>query len=182
MRASMAEPARCESHKPASFLIAPQTMTFQTRALDLARAFSEGIRSDGSSFVMLADSASEWMHDAVRHAHHEELPNDWRFAICRELAHALAEHESADTARDAALDIASDATMVYHRDILRWYADLPSRLDYADSWIADTGTDSVDGGIAGHLYAGQTYCIEQILHGLIDACEAAQAALVEVAA
>lgn len=154
-------------------------MTFQTRALELARAFSEGIRSDGSSFFFIPDSQPAWMLDAVRSAHHEELPNDWRFSMCRQLAYAMAEHESADDVREAALNIASDAGTIYHAELLRWYAESPGRLDYADSWLSDTGIDSADGGIAGHLYAGQTYCIEQMLHCLVDACEAAQAAMIE---
>lgn len=153
-------------------------MAFQTRALDLARAFTEHTRSDGSTFYA-AGSGSQWMLDAIKAAHHEEFPNDWRYAMVRQLAYALAEHDSADAARDAALDIASDATSPYHSDLLAWYADRPGRLSYADDWVIDYGIDSIDGGIGGHLMAGQSYCIEQMLHGLIDACEARQAELVE---
>lgn len=151
-------------------------MTFQTRALDLARSFIEATRNDGTTHYCLAYSAP-WMHEATRSAHHDEFPNDWRFAMVRQLAYALAEYDDADAARDAALDIASDAADIYTSDVLRWYADHPCRLSYADEWINDTGIDSVDGGILGHLMAGQTYCIEQMLHGLIDACEARQAEL-----
>lgn len=153
--------------------------SFQVRALDLARAFAEHVRTDGSTFYALPDSSPAWMTEAVMAAHHDELPNDWRYSMVRQLAYALAEQDDADVARDAATDIASDASTVYTSDLLNWYADRPGRIDYADEWIRDTGTDSVDGGILGHLFAGQTYCIEQMLHGLIDACEARAGELVE---
>ena len=152
-------------------------MTFQTRALDLARAFTEGVRSDGSTFFYVPETKPAWMLDAVRSAHHEEFPNDWRFSMCRQLAYAMAEHENVDDVREAALDIASDAATPYHAELLRWYADQPRRLCYADDWATDYGADAAD-SISGHLMAGQAYCIEQMLHGLIDACEAAQAAMV----
>lgn len=111
------------------------------------------------------------MTETVRAAHHEELPNDWRFAMCRQLAYVVAEYDSADDIRDAGLDVASDAADIYTADVMAWYSARPSRLDYADQWINDTGVDSVDGGLLGHLMAGQAYCIEQMLHCIIDACE-----------
>ena len=77
--------------------------------------------------------------------------------------------------------MASDAADIYTAKVLAWYAEQPSRLDYADQWIADTGADSAD-DVAGHLFAGQAYCIEQMLHGLIDACEAQAVKLAEVMA
>lgn len=156
-------------------------MTFQTRALDLARAFQLKTRDNGSSFQYIPDNQPAWMLEAVRSAHHDEFPNDWRFAVCCELAYKLSNYETADNAREEALDMASDAADIYHSKLLKWYADDPSRLAYVDEWIADTGADSAD-DVAGHLFAGQTYCIEQMLHGLIDACEAQAAKLSEVVA
>lgn len=154
--------------------------SFNIRALDLARAFKEQTRADGSTFYCIPDSQPSWMTETVFAAHHDELPNDWRFSMARQLAYAIAEHDSADAARDAALDIASDATTPYTGQLLAWYADRTSRIDYADQWISDNGIDSVDGGIVGHLFAGQTYCIEQMLHCIIDACEAQAAKLAQL--
>ena len=108
------------------------------------------------------------------------MPNDWRFAMVRQLAYAIAEHKEAETIRDASLDVASDATTCYIGPLLAWYADRPGRLDYANEWLNDCGIDSVDDGINGHLFSGQTYCIEQMLHGIIDACEARSVELINV--
>jgi hypothetical protein len=154
--------------------------SFQVRALDLARAFTLQTRTNGTAFYYISDTQPAWMTEAVFAAHHDELPNDWRFGMCRQLAYAIAEHESADDARDVGVDIASDATTSFTADLLSWYADRPSRTEYADQWISDTGIDSVDGGIIGHLFAGQTYCIEQMLHCIIDDCEARDADLAQL--
>ena len=157
-------------------------MTFQTRALELAQAFILETRDDGSQFYCLSVAAPQWMLSAVYTAHHEELPNDWRYDKLHELAQVLAQHESAEAAQDAALNIADNLADIYNGAILAWYADMPSRISYADQWISDAGIESSDNGIIGHLGAGQVYCIEQMAHDLIDACEAAQAAMVEAAA
>lgn len=152
--------------------------SFQTRALDLARAFVECIREDGTTYLVMPESSPKWMHDCVRAAHHDELPNDWRFWMVRQLAYALAEQDDANAARDAALDISSDATTPYHGKLLAWYAERPGRLEYANEWVNDYGVDSIEGGIGAHLMLGQSYCIEQMLHGIIDACEARSVELI----
>lgn len=147
------------------------TTTFSVRALDLARTFQEKTRDNGDSFYFLPESAPAWMHELVRAAHHDELPNDWRFAKIRELAYSLAEYESANVARDSAGEIAQAAASVYTGTILGWYADIPSRLDYVTEWREAMGTES-RGGILDELIVGQYYCLEQMAHEIIDTSEA----------
>ena len=153
------------------------TSSFQVRALDLARAFQEQTRDNKSTFYYIPEGKPPWMLEAVRSAHHDEFPNDWRFSMCRQLAYSIESYATPEEARDGAVDIASDAADIYTAKVLAWYAERPGRLDYADQWIEDNGINSVDGGTLGHLMAGQTYCIEQMLHCLIDACEAQAAKL-----
>jgi hypothetical protein len=144
---------------------------FQVNALNLARAFSEQTRDDSSHFFMLPDSAPAWMHDAVRTAHDDEFPNDWRFSMARSIAYAIAECESIDDARDDAMEIGDRLADIYTGQLLNWYAAMPSRLDYCDQYREDFGADAADTTLS-HLMAAQAYAIEKMIHTILNACEA----------
>lgn len=144
---------------------------FQVNALNFARAFSEQTRDDSSHFFILPESASEWMRDALRSAHDEELPNDWRFGMVRSIAYAIAECESIENAREDAMEIADRLADIYTGRLLNWYAEMPSRLDYCDQYRETFGADAADTTLS-HLMAAQAYAIEQMIHVILNACEA----------
>lgn len=144
---------------------------FQINALNFARAFSEQTRSDSSQFFMLPESAPEWMMEAVRSAHDGELPNDWRFAMVRSIAYAIAECESIDNAREDAMDLADNLATAYTGQLLNWYAEMPARLDYCDQYRQAFGADAADTTLL-LLMAAQAYAIEQMIHIILNACEA----------
>lgn len=144
---------------------------FQVNALNFARAFKEQARDDSSHFFILPESAPAWMMEAVRTAHDEELPNDWRFSMVRSIAYAISECESIDNARDDAMEIADRLADIYTGKLLNWYAELPSRLDYCDQYREQFGADAADTTLS-HLMAAQAYAIEQMIHVILNACEA----------
>ena len=144
---------------------------FQVNALNFARAFSEQKRDNDSHFFMLPESAPQWMHEATRSAHDDELPNDWRFSMVRSIAYAIAECESIDNARDDAMEVADRLADIYTGQLLNWYAELPSRLDYCDRYRDEFGADAADTTLS-HLMAAQAYAIEQMIHMILNACEA----------
>jgi len=144
---------------------------FQVNALNFARAFSEQTRDDSSHFFILPESAPEWMMEALRSAHDEELPNDWRFGMVRSIAYAIAECESIDDAREDAMEIADRLADIYTGKLLNWYAEMPSRLDYCDQYREAFGADAADTTLS-HLMAAQAYAIEQMIHVILNACEA----------
>ena len=144
---------------------------FQVNALNFARAFSEQKRDNDSHFFMLPESAPQWMHEATRSAHDDELPNDWRFSMVRSIAYAIAECESIDNARDDAMEVADRLADIYTGQLLNWYAELPSRLDYCDRYRDEFGADAADTTLS-HLMAAQAYAIEQMIHVILNACEA----------
>ena len=144
---------------------------FQVNALNFARAFSEQSRDNGSNFFMLPESAPAWMHDAVKLAHDDEFPNDWRFSTARAIAYALAECESIDNAREDAMEIADRLADIYTGQLLNWYSETPSRLDYCDQYREQFGADAADTTLS-HLMAAQAYAIEQMIHVILNACEA----------
>jgi hypothetical protein len=145
--------------------------TFQVRALDFARAFREQQRDNGTSFVMLPQSAPQWMHEAVKAAHSGEFPNDWRFAKVREIALWLHEQDSLDLAREDAMEAADGMAYIYTGQILEWYNADASRLSYCDQYAEEFGHDAADTTTL-LLGAGHTLAIEQMIHQIINACEA----------
>jgi hypothetical protein len=152
-------------------------MSFQVRALDLARAFELKIRDDGSTFYIFREGSPEWMTEAVRAAHDEEFPNDWRFTICNFLAQNLAEYETAEDAYDHVSELAEAQDAIYTSDLLTWYAERPGRLDYAEQAEEELGRDP-GASIGDRLHLGHHYAIEQMAQVLISACEARAAELV----
>jgi len=145
--------------------------TFQVRALDLARAFREQQRDNGTSFQMLPESVPQWMHDTVKTAHDGEFPNDWRFAKVREIALWLHEQESLDSAREDAMEAADGMSYIYTGQLLQWYTADQSRLSYCDQYREEFGAEATEStGML--LSAGHAYAIEQIIHQVINACEA----------
>lgn len=146
-------------------------MTYKDRMQALADAFEVVPRDDdGGRFQRLRDGSPEWMTDAVREAHDDEFPDDWRYDMCARLASDLAEreHESADDARDDVHEIADGLADVYTASVFRWYADYPSRQSYADEALSEWGQpkDAVT-----LLQAGQYLAIRQMADALIQAVE-----------
>ena len=144
---------------------------FQVNALNFARAFKEQTRDDSSHFFTLPESAPQWMTEALKTAHDKELPNDWRFAMVRAIAYAVAECKSIDNAREDAMEVADRLADIYTGQLLNWYAELPSRLDYCDQYRKQFGADAADTTLS-HLMAAQAYAIEQMIHVILNACEA----------
>jgi hypothetical protein len=156
-------------------------MSFQVRAIDLARAFELQTRDDGSTYYTIREGSPEWMTEAVRAAHDDEFPNDWRFRICNFLAQGIAEYETADDAYDNQSIIAEAQDAIYTSDLLAWYAERPSRLDYADQAEEELGRDP-GASIGDRLHLGHHYAIEQMAQVLISACEVRAQQMQEVTA
>jgi hypothetical protein len=147
-------------------------MSFQFRAFDLAHAFELKTREDGSTYYTIRDGSPDWMIEAVMAAHDEELPNDWRYSVCNFLAQNLAEYDSAEEAYEHVGELAESQSTVYTSELLSWYAERPSRLDYADQAEENMGYGHDPGAITGdRLHLGHYYAIQQMAELLISACE-----------
>lgn len=150
--------------------------TFQKLARAFADAFETSKRADGATFYRLKDSRAGWMQDAVREAHDGELPDDWRYETCSDLAERIAEYEDSSDARDAVSVMADTITDVYTSELLRWYADNLGRLEYAEDAKREWGAGET---ILDNLLAGQAYCVAQMANVLIQAIEDAEDATEE---
>lgn len=150
--------------------------TFQRNAANLAAAFEVRERyahtMTPESFVVLKDDAPEWMVDAVRTAHDDELPNDWRFRICSRIADWISESgfENADSTTDDTLDFAADAADQITPDLMAWLADINMRYQYCDQYMEDNGRESFDNFLS-LVTAAQTMCIESMVYDIANACQ-----------
>lgn len=121
----------------------------------LSSRFTDKRREDGTSFVSLSgpeDEIREAARTAIRAAHEDELPNDWRYEVCGLAADAMAEASEDDELSDVAAGVAESASSVYNSEVLRWYAELPDRLEYAERAREELGASE---DVMGDLHHGQ---------------------------
>lgn len=107
--------------------------------------------------VTLSDDAPEWLLDAVREAHDDELPDNWRWEKCAAIVEA---HEEGE---DDPFVIASSLVDIYTSDLLRWLT--PARLHWLDEAVANYGFDTS----FNTLQAAQSLCLENMASILIEA-------------
>ena len=144
---------------------------FKTSVLDFVGTFRHQFNSNNEKIIVLPSDAPEWVQQLVRDAHDDELPNDWRFTKIYEICWWLLDCESSDSAQENAMEAADALSFVYTGQILGWYAEQPSRLNYCDQYIEEFGANATD-STALLLGAGQAYAIEKMIYKIIDGCMA----------
>ena len=146
--------------------------TFKSVMGELAEAFVEDTRGDGSKFVRLVDGRPEWMRDAVYAAHDGSLPDDWTYRACMEMALGLTEYDldaEDDVLGELVTGLADRNVDVYTHDLLRWLytvgADAIAAVDdaRADGWFEGSA------GLEEQLRIGQLRMYERIGNALVDA-------------
>jgi hypothetical protein len=146
--------------------------TIQEAAAALFAAFVSAKRDNGDTFYKLADGSPEWMTDAVRAAHGDMMPDDWRYRFIREVASAVSEvadDEDLDDARHEAVDAIVD---VYNARLAAWLGSHSARLGYCDEAMEEYGAAiALDGGIAKLMQLGQYREIDEVWGQLVAALE-----------
>lgn len=133
----------------------------------MSAAFEIRARENGETFTCLKDDAPEWVRDAVMEAHDDALPNDWIYAVCRDMSEALAESDSGDM--ETVYDAAASMTDPYTHKLLIWAADVPGALDACDEAASTFGRGA--DSIADMLLQGQRLMLETIGCVLANACD-----------
>lgn len=151
--------------------------TARALARILSTRWEELPRDDGSTFIALGgpdDGLRGIARDAIRAAHEDELPNDWRYAVCRAATEELlASGEDAELS-DVAVSTAELISTVYTGELLHWYAGTPTRIAYAEE-TEEFGTSE---DLISRLHLGQFLAAERaallFLEGLAENsfCEA----------
>ncbi len=164
--------------------------TFKSIMGELADAFVEDTRADGSKFVRLVDGHPEWMRDAVREAHGDSMPNDRHYEAARDVALHLAEcniEESDDDFADydpdvceACSEAAESLTDVYTSHLIAWLHETPGAIDACDE-AAEEGLVIAESDLKTRIRTGQWRWYERIGQALCAAVVAQVEATAEVA-
>lgn len=148
-------------------------------APSLLHYFTQSSRADGTSFIHLTDDRPQWLADAVRDAHDDEAPNDWRYHICRQLVDALTGYYAPDVSEieqgDVQVNIAdaiSDAESTFTHDVLTWAAGNTGRPGYYDDYLNEHGLDPFHTPVDG-LRVAMFQCVLGMTQTLADAIAAA---------
>lgn len=150
--------------------------TFKSVMGELAEAFVEDTRTDGSKFVRLRDGRPDWMRDAVREAHGGAGPNDWHYNAIRAMAEGLSERtfeaetwDGFDAAVcDACHELADSQVDDYTSALLLWLAEAPGALDACDE-AAEEGLVIAESGLETRIRSGQWHWYERIGQALCAA-------------
>lgn len=134
-----------------------------------AEFFEVKTRDNGERYYCLTDAAPAWMADAVREAHDDEMPNDWRYQMCARIFEAI------DNGETEPYLIADSLVMVYTSDLLKWVRENLHRTGLVDDILSgDVGMVAPD-SLSGLLMAAQAECIglmaDVILQAVLDNAE-----------
>lgn len=125
--------------------------------MNLYNYFETKQRDNGETFVCLKDNRPQWLQDAVREAHDDEFPNDWRYAMCRQIAGAIDD----GLTEDYTSEFADGAVDIYNSDRVRWLADDHTRTAYVDE-ARNEGLMNFEADILEQIGVGQYVCIERM--------------------
>lgn len=132
----------------------------------LAEYFERKTRENGDAFYTLTDDRPDWLHEAVRDAHEGEMPDDWRYETCCNIAHALDDEYL--VTEDDVFEWADGQVDVYTSDLLRWLSDNLNRASEVDEAYDEMGWPQ-EGGFVRLLMWAQMRVIERMARILYDA-------------
>lgn len=134
--------------------------TARALACVLSTRWEELPRDNGSVFTALGgpdDLVRSIARDAIRAAHEDELPNDWRYAVCKAVTEELLSSDESADLSDVASAAAEIVSTVYTGELLHWYAETPARLSYAED-AEEFGTSE---DLLSRLHLGQYLAAER---------------------
>ena len=147
------------------------TATFQSVAGELANAFTSDKRDNGDTFYKLKDDAPDWInvHD-LHHSVDDRFPDDWIYEKIAHLADSISEYEDADSARDAAGELADQSVDIYYSDLSAWFAS-----NLRNAALCEDATDEFGmpegGDMFKQMQMGQYIACDRLAHAIIQAIE-----------
>lgn len=135
---------------------------------ELSSRFENKKRDNGDVFIVLGgpeDEIRELASSALRSAHSDELPNDWRYEVCSLACDAISEAEEADELSEIINEVAENVTTVYNSQLFSWYAENSTRLSYAEEAREEFG---VSEEVLGDLHMGQYLAARETAQIFID--------------
>lgn len=139
----------------------------QQRAKDYAASFTYTKRENEEIFWHHKEDTPEEFIDITRDAHDDELPNDWRYATCSEIADAIVEggYQTHEDVIEDVYAIADPLVEVYNMQLLQWSCHL-NRQQYIDEALSElvlSGANRTHGQL---LRLAQHECIVQMIYSI----------------
>lgn len=145
--------------------------TIPALAGDLYRALEARTREgSGETFYALRDGSPDWMAEAVREAHGDMLPDDWRYEAIWAVSEALSDLGADEDHEDAIHEIADGLVDVYTANLTKWLASSLERVAYVDEAREDFGGEGNDLETA--IKRGQFLEYREIASSLVSALAA----------
>lgn len=135
---------------------------------ELSSRFENKKRENGDVFIVLEgpeDQIRESASLALRIAHSEELPNDWRYEVCSLACDAISEAQEGEDLSEIIDEVAENATTVYNSQLFSWYAENSTRLSYAEEAREEFGPSEE---LLGDLHLGQYLAARETVQSFID--------------
>lgn len=107
----------------------------------LSAAIESAKRDDKTKFYRLKDDSPSWMQDAIRQAHGGELPDDFIYATCSEVADAIAEMDEDATEGEVCDRLREIEPDTYTTDLLDWVRGNLGRMAYCTEAMKDGAED-----------------------------------------
>ena len=129
-----------------------KTKTLRDHLKDLNQSLNQKRREDNSLYFFLKDESKNKYQELIRNLHMDELPNDWRYEIIKNLVSSFLEYYSEDeeltydNLQDALRESISDnLAEVSNSCLFKWLAEVPSRASFEDIHsVISCIDDSVD--------------------------------------
>lgn len=135
---------------------------------ELSSRFENKKRENGDVFIVLEgpeDRIRESASLALRLAHSEELPNDWRYEVCSLVCDAISEAQDGEELSEIINEVAENATTVYNSQLFTWYGENSTRLSYAEEAREEFGPSDE---LLGDLHLGQYLAARETAQIFID--------------
>lgn len=138
-------------------------------AYEAAHWFERKERDDGTPYVTLKDGRPEWLYEAVRAAHGDMLPDDWRYGTISEALMFIGDTEPDDI--EDGHEFADQRASVYTSELCEWVASHSARLGYCEQARED-GLVAVDASISQRLMVGQYVEALEVWASLVESLQA----------
>lgn len=135
---------------------------------ELSSRFENKKRENGDVFIVLEgpeDQTRESASSAIRSAHSEELPNDWRYEVCSLACGVISEAREGEELSEIINEVAENATTIYNSQLFSWYAENSTRLSYAEEAREEFGPSEE---LLGDLHLGQYLAARETAQSFID--------------
>lgn len=109
-------------------------LTVHAQAREMLASLETRTRANGESFICVKDDSPEWIGDAIRVAHGDFMPNDWRYELIERALSAILESSDPEDDENFDEDEMSEqidsAVDVYTGRLTSWLASNLQRVCY----------------------------------------------------